>query len=54
MGEGAHQPQQINDAQLFQAEDMGSIQLDECNTVVGKLECGAKFDIVVDSGASIT
>jgi hypothetical protein len=32
----------------------GTIQLDACNTVVGKLQCGMKFDIVVDSGASMT
>ena len=37
-----------------QAEDMGTIQLDECNTVQGRLQCGNKFDIFIDSGASIT
>jgi hypothetical protein len=38
----------------IEANEMGSIQLNECNTVMGKLHCGSKFDIVVDSGATIT
>lgn len=32
----------------------GVIQLNDCNTVLGRLECGMKFDIVIDSGASVT
>lgn len=32
----------------------GVIQLNDCNTVIGQLDCGMKFDIVVDSGAAIT
>jgi hypothetical protein len=32
----------------------GVIQLDSCNTVRGTLQCGMKFDVVVDSGASLT
>jgi hypothetical protein len=32
----------------------GVIQLNEWNTVLGKLRCGMKFDIVVDSGSCMT
>lgn len=40
---------------LSKLDDMGSIQLDNCNTIKGSSSCGLKFDIVVDSGrATIT
>jgi hypothetical protein len=42
--------------EIEEEEDFGCgiIQLDDCNTVVGRLKCGLKFDVVVDSGATLT
>ena len=45
---------ELGQAMAIDAKELGSIQLNECNTVTGKLQCGSKFDIVVDSGATIT
>ena len=55
-GDSVHVPDpEISDVGS-EVEEVGSgvIQLNDCNTVRGVLECGKKFDVVVDSGASLT
>ena len=44
----------LEDSSLEEHVGCGVIQFNECNTVLGKLKCGMKFDIVVDIGASLT